>query len=1764
MIRNRFVIKVVSVFLLLNFLQFTFLPTVLWALTAGPTAPEATSFEPVDTTDMVNLSSGDFSYTIPLLEVPGPAGGYPLALSYHAGIKPNEDASWVGLGWSLNPGAINRFVNGYADDQKAATVTDHVFWEGGTTTTFSLGVSVGAGASVGAGLEFSYDTYQGFGMGGHLSYGLGLSKELEFLGIDGATGGVGLGGSIGVSPYGETYSSFGVSASASIPFADNLGLRPSASYGPSGFRSSVGLSLLSKDDPTDIKGTGNIGVNNSKVGKVSTDTKSIGASIPLGVATISLGFSKTRYWIDEKENVNVYGVLHQATSLTDFDNLAFDNYDLNYNSITVDNPDPTKRLGGTFNNPDSYLVQAQGLSGSIKPYLFQSNLNRQNVLTETSEETYYETKHYSLGAPQSQVEFRFVNDFSNTLETNLNDFTVQPGSTPLTNSWNAPDAGLLPGDGSYQDNHLAGSKHIEWYTNQQIVNGVAQAEGFVDVQDSGFNRSLAPADQIGGFMITNSSGVTYHYALPAYSYNEFTKSETIDDTNGDSFHSLTRSEKYAYTWFLTSITGSDYVDRNNNQALDDADWGYWVDFNYGLWDDDYKWRNPAEDFRIDIENNVHSYSRGQKELYYLDAISTATHTAIFFKEERPDGRGVADLDAGGFDATSATTLRLQEIALIKKNNLHQILGVSSRSQALDVLRGSQLTNVVDGADFSELSTNYPSFPDQVMRAAQFDHDYSLCLNTANSFYDVAKKGKLTLNSLRTLGLGYTSLIPPTKFDYGVSTGNNPDYNEDAHDLWQMYKSDHVETAIKISETYLRMPTETSSTHVDAWSLQSIETPLGATIEIDYESDSYSKSVLDNKHPFKVLAFKKLDGYSDRVRIHLVTHGVIDIDEYFELGEYVDLISVVREHDCNPPNCDPNTATWEVISNVSTPTEQKGVIIEATNNSLTVQGQYFYDMLYEGLVYPREPIGGNLSKAAGGETLGGGLRVAAIRIDDSFTGVINETTYNYDTPGSQTTSGVTSYEPTEFSDFIKYELPFEVEHEFHGLVSSYNANILTIASELPPPGVIYEYVTVQDRVHHPNGATEIMPLSTEFHFQPFERGLVNREVDLNTGHNQSGTVGSGTDPIDDYDNIITAKVFLKNFTPVMGSLLSTTIRDKLGNKVSETINHYLHQGIDFQSDPDAYVTLLESKFGSQGVVEESFADARLIRRSDTWHELLGVQSKRQEYPVVQTGVTSKNYKTGVSNTSTTLAFDFFSGQPTHTLSSDSYGNYYITESLPAYQARALDGSKAYSGMGLKVSNLYHKNMLTQQAGQLTYKVTSDTDHTPVGLVSYSVQTWNDLWEYRTFTGGAYANTLETDSTRRIWRQHRTFNYTADESSQNPDGTANYNDLTLDNFTWWTKDLAPDESLSSWQKNGEVTLYDHYSHALEAQDINGNLAATKMNNLHNLVLSTAANAGYNEMVFGGAEEAKDGNGYFSGELHAGVGSVNTSRAHTGSSSLLVSGIGDGFNYKGYAPEAKIYRTSVWIHETNFANAELYAELDGVPIISQSAAGSQKSGEWHLVNMNLTASGPGVLEVGCRNTSAGSIYMDDFRLHPVDAALSSYVYHPITDELTYILDQNNLYTRFDYDEMGRLKATHKEIFQYGGGEKQVSNLQYNYARNNSRLTSAGICADGNTIYNLCTQEIYDQGNCTVLDRGSSVIFTVTPDPLESQLNCAQYSYQWEQRDLLNGGDWSSIGSDQAIQTVNFNQDGVTEIRCQVVDQCNNQVSSPSIVVVRIKDTC
>jgi len=110
MIRRN--IRPIALFLLLSFLNQIIFPVAAYALTGGPSQPEVQSFEPVSTNQMVDLFTGDFNYNIPLVEV----DGYPINIAYHSGITMDQEASWVGLGWNLNPGVINRNMRGLPDD----------------------------------------------------------------------------------------------------------------------------------------------------------------------------------------------------------------------------------------------------------------------------------------------------------------------------------------------------------------------------------------------------------------------------------------------------------------------------------------------------------------------------------------------------------------------------------------------------------------------------------------------------------------------------------------------------------------------------------------------------------------------------------------------------------------------------------------------------------------------------------------------------------------------------------------------------------------------------------------------------------------------------------------------------------------------------------------------------------------------------------------------------------------------------------------------------------------------------------------------------------------------------------------------------------------------------------------------------------------------------------------------------------------------------------------------------------------------------------------------------------------------------------------------------------------------------------------------------------------------------------------------------------------------------------------------------------------
>ncbi|WP_207516017.1 hypothetical protein [Longitalea luteola] len=133
--------KQFAAFLLLVMTLEMIIPATVYGLTSGPSQPEMKGFEPVGNSDMVDLFTGDFTYNIPLLDV----GGYPVNLAYHSGSGMDEEASWVGLGWSLNTGSVNRQLRGLPDDfngadkqERELSMKEHITTAGKFAVTLDL------------------------------------------------------------------------------------------------------------------------------------------------------------------------------------------------------------------------------------------------------------------------------------------------------------------------------------------------------------------------------------------------------------------------------------------------------------------------------------------------------------------------------------------------------------------------------------------------------------------------------------------------------------------------------------------------------------------------------------------------------------------------------------------------------------------------------------------------------------------------------------------------------------------------------------------------------------------------------------------------------------------------------------------------------------------------------------------------------------------------------------------------------------------------------------------------------------------------------------------------------------------------------------------------------------------------------------------------------------------------------------------------------------------------------------------------------------------------------------------------------------------------------------------------------------------------------------------------------------------------------------------------------------------------------------------
>jgi hypothetical protein len=107
-------------------------------------------------------------------------------------------------------------------------------------------------------------------------------------------------------------------------------------------------------------------------------------------------------------------------------------------------------------------------------------------------------------------------------------------------------------------------------------------------------------------------------------------------------------------------------------------------------------------------------------------------------------------------------------------------------------------------------------------------------------------------------------------------------------------------------------------------------------------------------------------------------------------------------------------------------------------------------------------------------------------------------------------------------------------------------------------------------------------------------------------------------------------------------------------------------------------------------------------------------------------------------------------------------------------------------------------------------------------------------------------------------------------------------------------------------------------------------------------------------------------------------------------------------------------------------------------------------------------------------------------------SYVYNQ-WDELSHILNSNNLYTEYRYDGMGRLTSTYVETFQEGYGNYGVAktkDILYNYGRSNTYTVSITATSTGGNSGNLSPLGVIP------VPQGSDITFGLNERCSESDL--------------------------------------------------------------------
>lgn len=808
-------------------------PSVSYALTGGPTQPEFSSFEPVTTNQMVDEFTGDFTYNLPVLNVPGPAGSdYPLSLSYHSGAAPEEEASWVGYGWTLNPGAITRNTRGFPDDYDGATVK---YWNrapknwtatvGTSASTEIFGKDLGVSGSA----SLRYNSYQGYGY--NVGIGIPLGKGIASLGYNITDGKGSFAAS--VNPAAILAQTKAKAKKYDNQSKDRYNLRPYGGQGkPAHATQGSSISVLG----------GNFGllsyseaVRANHVSSYSGAAFNISANLQLNFLpapighTININGSYSYQTNEESKNAPVYGYMYTRNAYgTNSNNTVGRRNENAVEDYYVEKDTPYNKrdtyLGVPINNADQFSASGEGIGGSFRLYHQQvgeftpnyasSSIVIGNLSPEISAgltfgggtdigaglqqltEGAWQSSQLPFSAPNGGENsfFRFTNDLGGTWAATSHD-SDEPSPASVNRS--GSNTSNLPF--TYPSTRGGRSSYVAYHTKGDVAG--AGSRRFSQRPSDGslplYNDALS-SSAICEMSVVTATGTRYIYGLPLLNKNEKNLHYSVvnepsnnvksnylvytskSDAQMSAISGEERDAAYAGSFLLTETHTPDYIDRTFNGPTQD-DFGGYTRFNYkkqyggsGTW---YNWRTPYKGLLYqpnslsDPLDDIGTMSCGQKEVAILQSIQTKTHTAIFVLGDvtRKDGFDAKIGDASGIPTYSSPGLGT---GLARNPNSSVGTGVNG-IKYLDRIELYSNEDIHIGPDDYPVK-NVRAVPIKTVRFEYYSQNATetLCKGAFNS---TSGNGKLTLKRVWFEYQGINTQISPYSFGYSYpSSAQYPD------------------------------------------------------------------------------------------------------------------------------------------------------------------------------------------------------------------------------------------------------------------------------------------------------------------------------------------------------------------------------------------------------------------------------------------------------------------------------------------------------------------------------------------------------------------------------------------------------------------------------------------------------------------------------------------------------------------------------------------------------------------------------------------------------------------------------------------------------------------------------------------------------------------------------------------------------------------------------------------------------------------------------